>query len=127
MGLSVLPAMSEIIMARKAISELYDRLLNFQTLQRPVFYKNQDYNYAYYPVIFPTEETLLKVKDSLFSNGISCRRYFYPSLNKLPFLLSKKACPVSEDISRRVLALPLYHGLETSDIHRISEKINNNI
>jgi dTDP-4-amino-4,6-dideoxygalactose transaminase len=127
MGLSVLPAMAEIIMARKAISELYDRLLNFQTLQRPVFYKNQDYNYAYYPVIFPTEETLLKVKDSLFSNGISCRRYFYPSLNKLTFLLSKKACPVSEDISPRVLALPLYHDLETSDIHRISEIINNNI
>ena len=127
MGLSVLPAMAEIITARKAVSELYDRLLNFQTLQRPVFDKNQDYNYAYYPVIFPSEETLLKVKDALFSNGISCRRYFYPSLNNLPFLSSKQACPVSEDISRRVMALPLYHSLDSPDIQRISEIINRHI
>ena len=35
------------------------------------------------------------------------RRYFYPSLNTLPYV-NNQNMPISEDISKRILCLPLY-------------------
>ena len=40
------------------------------------------YNYAYYPVVFSSEECLVETKNMLSANGIVPRRYFYPSLNE---------------------------------------------
>jgi dTDP-4-amino-4,6-dideoxygalactose transaminase len=40
-------------------------------------------------------------------------------LNTLPFLETRQPCPVAEDISSRVLCLPLYAGLENQDVLRI--------
>ena len=62
-----------------------------------------DWNYSYFPVIFESEKVLLHVEKQLKNENITPRRYFYPSLNQLPFLNHAAACPVSEDISRRVL------------------------
>jgi dTDP-4-amino-4,6-dideoxygalactose transaminase len=53
-------------------------------------------------------------------NNIYPRRYFYPSLNTLPFLSGSNHCPVSEDISSRVLCLPLYHDLQPEEVERIA-------
>ncbi len=113
MGLCVLPNMEAIIADRKRISLLYDTSLA-AVLQRPIVQTELEYNYAYYPVLFESEEILLQVVEKLKLQQIAGRRYFYPSLNELPFV-EKQPCPVSEDISRRVLCLPLYYGLE--DVH----------
>ena len=45
--------------------------------------------------------------NTLKINNIGSRRYFYPSLNKLNYIKSKIATPVSDDISRRILCLPV--------------------
>ncbi|MEO6731346.1 MAG: DegT/DnrJ/EryC1/StrS family aminotransferase [Ferruginibacter sp.] len=124
MGLCILPKMSEIINARKAVFEVYSLLLNFKKIELPLFEKNLQYNYSYYPVIFQTEEVLLKVREALLQNNISTRRYFFPSLNKLPFSIGTQLCPISENISKRVLSLPLYDDLEQCDINRIVNIIN---
>jgi dTDP-4-amino-4,6-dideoxygalactose transaminase len=113
MGLCVLPNIEAIIEDRKRISLLYDASLA-SILQRPTVQKELNYNYAYYPVVFKSEEELLKVVEEFKQHQIAGRRYFYPSLNELPFI-EKQSCPVSEDISRRVLCLPFYYGLE--DVH----------
>ena len=57
-------------------------------------------------------------------NEVNSRRYFYPSLNNLPYLTQSNPCPISEDISKRVLCLPLYYGIDAIDIERISKIIN---
>ena len=124
MGLCVLPKINEIIAARKTISEWYDSLM--PNIKRPKLNGEAQYNYSYYPIIFNTESELLKVVEHLKEQEISGRRYFYPSLNELPFI-EKQSCPVSEDISSRVLCLPLYHGLSISDVERISYCILNNL
>lgn len=80
------------------------------------------YNYGYYPVVFESETQLLAVIKSLKENNISGRRYFYPALNELPYL-QKPSCPVSEDISRRVLCLPLYYGLQEEEVKSILDSI----
>jgi dTDP-4-amino-4,6-dideoxygalactose transaminase len=51
------------------------------------------------------------------------RRYFYPSLEALPYIESN-LCPIAEDIAKRVLCLPLYTTLEEKDIETIVNLIN---
>ena len=120
MGLCVLDKIPEIIHKRKILSNCYDNELNGLDI---VFQNNQDnfeYNYAYYPVLFRNELDLFKAIDNLRSNGINPRRYFFPSLNKLPFLKKDFYCPISEDISTRILCLPLYDGLNVKEVKHIS-------
>lgn len=126
MGLCVLPKLEDIIESRKTLFNEYDRLLNFKNITRPESDADFVYNYAYYPVILRSEKILLRVRDALLRGGVSTRRYFYPALNKLPFLNDSRDCPNAEDISSRILCLPLYHNLEISDIKRITSILNDN-
>lgn len=121
MGLCVLPDIEKIIWDRKKTSEQYDAALKGK-VQRPTITKELVYNYSYYPVIFKDEVELLRVMRGLKENGINSRRYFFPSLNELPFL-KKQSCPVSEDVSRRVLCLPLYYGLKSEEVQLIIDSV----
>ena len=122
MGLANFKHLDEIKAARKHISELYDSLLNGK-LQRPKMQHGLEYNYAYYPVVFESERELLAVFDRLAKIDVFPRRYFYPSLNELPYLTSHYDCPVSEDITTRIACLPLYVGLADADVERICGEI----
>jgi dTDP-4-amino-4,6-dideoxygalactose transaminase len=121
MGLCLLPRIGEIIESRRKLSRLYDQYLHeFKlNLQRPVVPETTEYNYSYYPVIFSSEKELLTVKDNLNAAYIYPRRYFFPSLNTLPYLHERRQLPVAESISPRVLCLPLYYDLAAEDVRRI--------
>lgn len=119
MGLCNLPYVSKIIEKRKKISDLYDSLL-CKKFERPKVQKDLEYNYAYYPVLFESEEYLKKVFKALNSKDIFPRRYFYPSLNTLDYIKGD-SCPVSEDISLRIACLPLYFDLEFETVEEISK------
>lgn len=125
MGLCVLPKVDEIIAYRRALSEHYDSSLKGLGLIRPQAAKGLEYNYAYYPVVFPSHDNMMRVRQALIDNGIMPRRYFYPSLNTLSYLRPDQQlpCPVSESISSRVLCLPLYFGLEQQEIKRICKVV----
>lgn len=119
MGLAVLPRVEISIHARKVITERYNLAFkkeNIETLNLPA---NLEYNYSYYPILFESEYVLLKVRDALNKQDVFPRRYFYPSLNTLPYLKSRKICPVSEGISVRVLCLPLYESLAQAEQENI--------
>lgn len=120
MGLAVFPHLSDIIAKRKQKTELYHQLLADLPLQFPQALPKTGYNYGYFPVVFSSETEMLAIKAALQQADIFTRRYFFPSLNTLPFVGEKKmSCPVSEDISSRVLCLPLYEDLQEIDIERI--------
>ncbi len=121
MGLANFPYINDIIAARKHICDMYDNLLN-GTVKRPKHQDGLEYNYAYYPVVFNSEEELLRVFDALHAIDVYPRRYFWPSLNKLPYV-DGGLCPVSEDISSRIACLPLYVGLDDETVKTISETI----
>jgi dTDP-4-amino-4,6-dideoxygalactose transaminase len=127
MGLCNLPHVPELIAARKAVCDLYTELLDWSHLQTPEWVPGLKRNYAYYPVVFESEAKMLALRDVLNQNGIVPRRYFYPSLNQLPFLKEAEACPVSEDISSRVVCLPLHAELPSEDVRRIVTLINQNL
>ncbi len=122
MGLCNLPRVESFIQKRKEINGLYRSLLKDLKLQYPLIPEDLDYNFSYFPVIFPSEKKMLLAKKILAENDIHTRRYFFPSLNKLPYL-NYVSCPISEDIASRVLCLPVYQDLDIKDIKRISEII----
>ena len=124
MGLSVLPFMDDIIDSRKRICDLYDSLLDFNMIRKLKIRANTEWNYSYYPIIFKSEEQLLKAEALLVENEIYPRRYFYPSLSTLPYISNSNDVSVSEDIAPRVLCLPLYYELEEENIKRISKLIS---
>lgn len=124
MGLANFKYIETIIEERRKISDLYDSLLK-GIGDRPKVISDLEYNYIYYPIIFKTEEETLKIVEKLNKQEIYPRRYFYPSLNTLKFLEKKQKCPISEDISKRILCLPLYNGLKESEVKEICDIIKN--
>jgi dTDP-4-amino-4,6-dideoxygalactose transaminase len=124
MGISILPYMEYIISERKKVSDLYDKHLDTKQVILLKYRDDTQRNYAYYPVIFKSQTQLLELMKRLAAQDIYPRRYFYPSLEDLPYLDSKN-CPIAKDIASRVLCLPLYVGLETEQQMKIIECINN--
>ncbi|MHA8086471.1 DegT/DnrJ/EryC1/StrS family aminotransferase [Aquirufa sp. Wall-65K1] len=122
MGLVNLGHFDQIKEYRKWACELYDKLLNVPG-DSIKFNPHIDRNYSYYPVMFPTESSLLKAVSKLNAVQINPRRYFYPSLNTLSFV-EKQSCPVSEDIALRVLCLPLSAEISEEEIRLISDLVN---
>jgi dTDP-4-amino-4,6-dideoxygalactose transaminase len=123
MGLSVLPCIDKIIDERKKVVDFYNDKLNFAKLRCLKIRENTDWNYSYYPVIFETEERLLKVQKALNENQIVPRRYFYPSLNTISYS-KEQSMPISESIASRILCLPLYVGLSLDELEFICNLIN---
>lgn len=126
MGVAIFPYLSEIISARKEASDLYEELLADLPIKRPATRPDQEYNYAYFPVLLPSEESLLKVKDALNNENIFPRRYFYPALSTLSYV-DKYDVPVCDDIAPRIMCLPLYHDLEAENVRKICDIIRANI
>jgi len=123
MGLANLRYVEQNIAGRKAVYQMYDEHLS-PKYRRPVIRGGMEYNYAYYPLIFESEKALLKNLEALKSQKIYPRRYFWPSLNELPYIEHNQSAPISEDISRRVICLPHYPDLKKEDIIRICEVLN---
>ncbi|GGG28143.1 aminotransferase DegT [Dokdonia pacifica] len=122
LGLSVLPYMDDVILKRKAISDHYDHLLT-SAIKKLTYRENTIRNYSYYPVLFDSEEVLLKVSAGLSDHNINARRYFFPSLDELPYV-ELADVPISRDISKRILCLPLYPDLDLIDVERICGIVN---
>ncbi|HWA05431.1 MAG TPA: DegT/DnrJ/EryC1/StrS family aminotransferase [Ignavibacteria bacterium] len=106
---------------RKAAFELYRKLLkdNFRISYQDF---NAGQNYAYFPVIFSNNALRENTVRALNKANIFPREYFSPSLE---LVYGKKiTCPVSYDISGRVLCLPLSVHITASDIKRVTGIIN---
>ena len=68
------------------------------------------------PILLKNEPQVLEVIRRLGQYNILPRRYFYPSLSTVKTLDAKGEFPVSEDLARRVLCLPLYDTLPEEQI-----------
>ncbi len=122
MGLCLLDNMNEEIDRRTLLAALYDTLLP-DNLIRQQWADEAMSNHGYYPIVFDRVETLKQVQKALNAENIFPRRYFYPSLDSLDFLVEGQCTPVSRDIASRILCLPLYADLAIRDVEVISEII----
>ncbi len=122
MGLCMLDEMEEINKARKKVFEWYktdlDGCVQFQQLNN-----DATINYSYFPILLKDEIDLKKVQEDLNNHNIFPRRYFYPSLDTLPYIESKQICQNSRDVSSRILCLPIFPGLKEEEQQHIIQTI----
>jgi len=123
LGIANLKYYDEVLQDRKDKYLYYKEKLSsnstlvFQTI------KYGETNYSYFPLILKSEDELLKVEKTLNEQKIYPRRYFYPSLNTYNAVVEYIDMPISEDVSRRVLCLPLYWKLDYKDMDRVISRI----
>ena len=125
-GLTILKDIDKILENRKYTWKYY-----FNELSKYLYFPEPDnyteWNYSYVPVLFKNEKQLLEVLKQLNKNRIYPRRYFYPSLNTIPYIKSSSVCNTSEEISKRVLCLPTFYGICDNDLNRIISIIKSSI
>lgn len=126
LGLCILPHLDSIISRRHEAFDAYTARLAGLPLQLLKIPAGIGYNYAYFPVVFASEAQQEQVRKRLSERNIFPRRYFYPPLNRLPHIKGTP-CPVAEDISARVLALPLSHEITESQVDEICSVIRSNV
>jgi dTDP-4-amino-4,6-dideoxygalactose transaminase len=123
LGLANLKYYDAVLADRKAKYNLYKELLSqvpgisFQAL------RSGEPNYSYFPVILESEEKVLDLEKRMAAEKIFPRRYFYPSVNTYTKVVAYQPCPVSEDIAKRIVCLPLYFSLPLEEIERISSLV----
>lgn len=123
MGLTVFPHIEDIKSERKKVVDFYNENLNFKNFRKIKIREGTSWNFSYYPVIFESEEILLATVSKLNQIDVFPRRYFYPSLNTLNYVEPTKM-EISESISKNILCLPLYVGLEEDELNKITEVLN---
>jgi len=128
MGLINLKYQNQIFEKRKALTDLYDSNLFTGALSLENILDKDHRNYSYYPILFESEEALLKSEQALKQQQIFTRRYFYPSLaHSLPYIDTVEELPIVENISKRVLCLPLFYDLKFTEVALICDIITNTL
>lgn len=123
MGLANLKYLEAIHQKRKELTARYDEKLKNLKARRPIWHSASENNFAYYPLVFDSEALMLQCVELLKQNEIFTRRYFYPSLaTSLPYV-KPQDLPLTDDISKRVLCLPLYYDLTLEEVDLICRLI----
>ncbi len=123
-GIANLAYVDAALADRKRKYALYKELLGangslcFQKIE------DDSCNYSYFPVVFPDEQTTLRVMEHLQAHQVFPRRYFYPSVNTFSHLLPYTPMPMSEDLASRILCLPLYYSLTDRQVEYIVSLIS---
>jgi len=123
MGLVNLGHMGQILAGRKQRSEFYDFWMQHMRLGKVSGLPEGEGNHSYYPVIFESESALLKAVELLNAHWVYPRRYFYPSLSTLGYVSPRQELPICDDLSRRVLCLPLHDTLSKEEIDYVCRLI----
>ena len=132
MGLQVLKYLEENINKREKITALYrQRLKNIPGIRLvPPLPPDLTYNYGYFPVEIDAKEFGM-TRDALYEKlkeyNVFSRRYFYPLITDYACYRSvsvKDPLPVARRVAERILTLPIYDGLELSDVEKICEIIS---
>ncbi len=131
MGLQVLKYLDETIQKRARITALYrNRLKTVPGIHLvPSLSSNIQYNYAFMPIEVDEHEFGMS-RDALYEKlkhwNVYTRRYFYPLICDYPCYRSisvNGSLAVARRVADRILTLPIYDGLELSDVETICEII----
>jgi dTDP-4-amino-4,6-dideoxygalactose transaminase len=119
-GLTVFEKIDEILQHRSFLFSTYVNALS-DFVELPSWHTQSNYNGAYMPILLKDGAEKEKVKQALIVNGVQCRDYFSPSLNTV--YKPDVKMPISENISKRVLCLPLHYYLTEAEVGYVCDTI----
>lgn len=130
-GMLQLRHVSTVLERRAAIDSNYRRQLNGVKGIRCLPDAGQKAsNYSYFPVLVEPDYPL--TRDDLYQKmkdrGVYSRRYFYPLISDFPMYRGLPSAqrgnlPVAADAAEKVLCLPIYPALSSSDQQRVIDII----
>jgi len=127
LGISQLEKIEDLIKKRQAIAKEFDlRLKECRQVKTP--YKSNHVNHIYqmYTIEVPVKERE-KLQQKLLDQGIMTKIYFPPihleKLYKNKYKYSENMLPVTEEISKKVLTLPMHPKIKLEEIEYISKSI----
>ena len=87
-------------------------------------------SYSYFSVTLETEKlrcTRDEFMKALMAENIDCGIHYPTALTEQPVvkeILKPNQCPVSEDLSKRIMSLPMHPYLSDNDLHKIVEGVS---
>lgn len=129
MGLCNLRHLEEEINKRKRVVQRYiERLAGVQGVKLNLPQKNVVSNFAYFPVVFDPivfGKDRNEVAEWLKCHGVFSRKYFYPITSQMNCLRGKQVhpTPVAEEISQRVLTLPLFADMTQEMVDKVCDLV----
>jgi len=129
MGIHVSKYLDRIVQKRASITDLYrERLKEVPGIRLvPSLPPDVNYNYAYMPVEVDEQEFGIS-RDALYEKlkewNVYTRRYFYPLVCDFSCYRNVSVngpLTVARRAADRILTLPIYDGLELSDVEKICE------
>ncbi|EFC56517.1 TPA: dTDP-4-amino-4,6-dideoxy-D-glucose aminotransferase VioA [Enterobacter cancerogenus] len=126
-GLVQLKHINGAIEQRRKIDQAYrQELAQIKGITVPAASEHSNSNYSYFPVLI--EPDFRMTRDELYielkRNNILSRRYFYPLISNMPMYRGIESAavenlPLSNDVSNKVLCLPIFNELDENDFSRI--------
>ena len=129
--LSKLGLYEEEIDSRQKVANLYSEKLNNSSIVTPFIPKDYKSVWAQYSILLESEEIRTNVIEQLKSKGIPSVVYYQKPLhlqktfNSLNY--KKGDFPISEQVSNRILSLPMHPYLDELDIENICETLKSSI
>jgi perosamine synthetase len=128
LGISQLKKIQEIITSRRRIAESYGKSLSrIKTIKVPKHHNDYHEVYQMYTIEVP-EQHRNPLMDYLSAKGIASKIYFSP-VHLTPYYQevfghAPGELPKTEEISKRVVSIPMYPTLKDSEVQFISEAIS---
>ncbi len=118
-----LEAFEDEIQARDSLARRYDRALR-GAVTLPARIEGAASAWAHYSIVVDNRDGL---RDALAARGIPARVYYPSPLHLQPAFRDygggPGSLPVSEELSRRILSLPIYPDLDEATVDRISDAV----
>jgi len=123
--LAKLAVFREELQARERIAQTYDQLLG-NAVTTPKRVTDSTSTWAIYAILLPDEAARDRIQAALRAVGVSTAIYYPHPLHRQPAYSVQHdgtSLPVSEDLAKRILALPIHPDLTEEDVVRISDAV----
>jgi perosamine synthetase len=124
LGIAQMQRIKDILKKRSDVANLYNKKLKeIEDLEIPYIKTGNKLSWFVY-VVKLSEKLAGKKRNIIIKemtkNGVQCSNYFQPihlqPFYKEEFLYKEGGFPITEDVSKRTLALPFYNDLSEKDI-----------
>ena len=123
--LAKLDVFEEELARREEIASAYDRRLG-NAVETPARVPDSTSAWAVYAVLLPDEAARSRVQAAMAARGVPSAIYYPRPLHRQPAYAPHHggaALPVSEDLARRILALPIHPDLSDADVDRVCDAV----
>ncbi len=123
--LAKLSVFEDELATRARIAAIYDRRLG-NAVTVPARVPDSESAWAIYAILLPDEAARDRMQAGLRASGVPTAIYYPRPLHQQPAYRDAHdgmALPVSEDLSRRILALPIHPDLTDEDVERVCDAV----